>query len=96
MVKALLILLPIAFAAELPPQHTVRLSDAVVTWRENVCAGFKANDCSVREPMTANVHVQFNGATKPVLIFARCKAKACNAERDEVAYWVEQARKMRR
>jgi hypothetical protein len=51
--------------AALPPEHVVRQDDARITWRENMCAGFKANDCSVREPMTATVRVYFDGRDVP-------------------------------
>jgi hypothetical protein len=79
--------------AALPPEHVVRQDDARVTWRENMCAGFKADDCSVRQPMTATVRVYFDGRDVPVLLWVRCKAKACAADRYEIGEWIERARR---
>jgi len=75
------------------PERVVLQDDARVIWRENPCEGFKADDCSVRQPMTANVRVYFEGRTEPVLVWVRCKAKACEADRYEITEWVERARR---
>jgi hypothetical protein len=65
--------------------------DAIVRWRENRCEGFGPGDCSVRQPQTANVRVEF--ADRTVRLLVRCKAAGCVADAAEVAEWVERARR---
>jgi hypothetical protein len=77
----------------LPPERQAVRRDAKLYWRENRCEGFGPGDCSVREPRTANLRVEFQGRTVRLLV--RCKAAGCVADEAELDEWIERARSQR-
>jgi hypothetical protein len=87
---ALILCVGIAFAQD-RPERVVVTQDAVVHWRENPCEGFGPGDCSVRQPQTANVRVEF-ADREPARLLVRCRTKGCAADLAEVAEWVKRAR----
>jgi hypothetical protein len=90
-VKSLALLALLAgLALALNPERSACYEDATLYWRENHCEGFGPGDCSVREPRTANVRVEFPGRTVRLLV--RCKAAKCVADPDEIAEWVKRAK----
>ena len=84
--KVLLLFLSLA----LNPEQSARHEGVVVRWRENRCEGFGPGDCSVRQPQTANVQVEFADRTARLLV--RCKTVGCVADAAEVAEWVRRAK----
>jgi hypothetical protein len=90
--KLTIILLISSAVLALNPEQSAKHEDATLYWRENHCEGYGPGDCSVRQPGTAHVRVEL--PSKTVRILVRCKATGCVADAQEIAEWVDRARKL--
>jgi hypothetical protein len=72
------------------PERAFSQQGAKIFWRENHCEGYGPGDCSVRQPGTAQVRVEFSDRTVRLLV--KCKTAKCVADPEEIAEWVKRAK----
>jgi hypothetical protein len=70
------------------PRQEARTLEARIAWVENGCEGFGPGDCSVRQPKTAQVLIEFTDGTIVRLTGVPCRTKGCKADEDELAEWI--------